>query len=95
MAQNLKISPEDLSKDMGRLRALWGNALYTVFGYSASIYILLSVSLPYTEGLQMKFIFPILLSSWESECIMICTWKRFRKKMGVEGCLFARVAADI
>lgn len=91
----MKVSPEDLPKDAGRLRALWGDVLYTAFGYSAPIYVLLSVAPPYTEGLQIKFIFPTLLSSQESGCIMICTWKRFRKYMGVEGCLFAGVVADI
>lgn len=39
---------------MGRIKALWGNVLYTNFGHLASIYILLSVSFLYTEGLKDK-----------------------------------------
>lgn len=43
---------EYLSKDVGRIIANLGSVLYTVFGCLVSIYILLSVPLPYTEGLK-------------------------------------------
>lgn len=52
MAQNLKVSVEDFSMDVGRIRALSRSMLYIVFGYLVSIYILFSVPLPSTEGLE-------------------------------------------
>lgn len=63
MAQNLKVSVENMCKDVGRIKSLWGNVLYIVFGHLASIYISFSVSLPYTAGLRIKFAFFTFLSS--------------------------------